>query len=76
MTHYEYDFVRIKFGIFGSGNAEKEYRKVIRRQARDGWRLVQIFSPAVSSYGHAKFYEMIFEREKPAAADRRPEAPG
>jgi hypothetical protein len=69
VTHYEYDFVRIKFGMFGAGNAEKEYRSVIRARARKGWRLVQIFSPAVSSYGKSSFYEMIFEREKHAEGE-------
>jgi hypothetical protein len=36
----------------------------VRGHARDGWRLVQIFAPGVAAFGAAKYYEVIFERER------------
>jgi hypothetical protein len=36
----------------------------VRQHARDGWRLVQIFAPGVAAFGAAKYYELIFERER------------
>ncbi len=64
MTRYEYDFLRINFSsVLNSAKpAESAYRGVIQKRASEGWRLVQIFSPATSHHGHAHFYEMIFER--------------
>ena len=64
MSRYEYDFLRINFSsiLNSPKKAESEYRKIIKQRAKDGWRLVQIFSPATSHHGHAEFYEMIFER--------------
>jgi hypothetical protein len=39
------------------------YEEVVHEQARDGWRLVQIFAPGVAAFGAAKYYELIFEHE-------------
>jgi hypothetical protein len=36
----------------------------VHEHARDGWRLVQIFAPGVAAFGAAKYYELIFERER------------
>ena len=36
----------------------------MHQHARDGWRLVQIFAPGVAAFGAAKYYELIFERER------------
>jgi len=61
---YQYKFVRLRRGYFGGGGeAEGDYRRVIQEHARDGWRLVQLFAPAVSGSGKAQFYEVILERE-------------
>jgi hypothetical protein len=63
MQRYEYKFVRIGEGWLGTKkSAEIEYKEEIRSHARDGWRLVQIFSPGTGAYGASKFYEMIFEK--------------
>ena len=64
MSRYEYDFVRLSFGLlkWGQGKVEKRYRQVIQAHAKRGWRLVQVFAPPTSVFGHAQFYEMIFER--------------
>ena len=65
---YEYKFVRIGENrvspLFGpTGDARRDYQDVVREQARDGWRLVQIFAPGVAAFGAARYYELIFERE-------------
>jgi hypothetical protein len=65
---YEYKFVRLGdyrgsawFGV--SDKVRNAYEDVVHEQARDGWRLVQIFAPGVATFG-AKYYELIFERER------------
>jgi hypothetical protein len=40
------------------------YEDIVHEHARDGWRLVQIFAPGVAAFGAAKYYELIFERER------------
>ena len=61
---YEYKFVRLGEGWGGvKKSAKEEYQQVIREHAHEGWRLVQIFAPAIAGYGAAKYYEIIFERE-------------
>ncbi len=61
---YEYKFVRIGEGWFSVKKAAREgYQEIIHQHAAEGWRLVQIFAPAIAGYGAAKFYEIIFERE-------------
>jgi hypothetical protein len=68
-TTYEYKFVRLGeyrgsawFGV--SDKARNAYEDVVHEHARDGWRLVQIFAPGVAAFGAAKYYELIFERER------------
>jgi Domain of unknown function (DUF4177) len=66
---YEYRFVRLGedrgsafFGV--QDKARNAYEEVVHEHARDGWRLVQIFAPGVAAFGAAKYYELIFERER------------
>jgi hypothetical protein len=66
---YEYKFVRLGesrtsafFGVHTK--ARQTYQDVVREHARDGWRLLQIFAPGVAAFGAAKYYELIFERER------------
>ena len=66
---FEYKFVRLGEGrtsaLFGpNGEGRKTYQGVVKDKALDGWRLVQIFAPGVAAFGAAKYYELIFEREK------------
>jgi hypothetical protein len=68
-TTWEYKFVRLGdykgsawFGV--SDKARGAYEEVVHEHARDGWRLVQIFAPGVAAFGAAKYYELIFERER------------
>ncbi len=60
---YEYKFVRLGEGMMGvKKSARQQYQQVINEHASEGWRLVQIFAPAIAGYGAAKYYELIFER--------------
>lgn len=66
---YEYKFVRLGeyrgSALFGvSDKVRGAYEDVVHEHARDGWRLVQIFAPGVAAFGAAKYYELIFERER------------
>jgi hypothetical protein len=68
-TTYQYKFVRLGdnrgsawFGA--SDKARNAYEDIVHEHARDGWRLVQIFAPGVAAFGAAKYYELIFERER------------
>ena len=66
---FEYKFVRIGenrlSALFGpQDKARNGYMAVVHDHARDGWRLVQIFAPGVAAFGAAKYYELIFERER------------
>ncbi len=61
---YQYEFVRLGEGFFGvKKEAREDYQDVVHRYAMQGWRLVQIFAPAIAGYGSAKYYELIFEKE-------------
>ena len=66
---FEYGFVRLGeyagsafFGVHDK--ARNTYEEIVHEHARDGWRLVQIFAPGVAAFGAAKYYELIFERER------------
>lgn len=62
---YEYEFVRLGEGILAVRKSGKRtYKDVIDKYVKEGWRLVQIFAPGIGGYGAAKYYELIFERER------------
>ena len=66
MKQYEYDFVEMPKGAFSTREPRlggKDYREVVRERASQGWRLVQVFAPAVKGLGDIRGYELIFERE-------------
>jgi len=60
---YEYKFVKIELSAFGR-TPKEDHQEVIKKHAKEGWRLVQIFTPATSGYGSANHYEIIFEKQK------------
>jgi hypothetical protein len=72
MPTYEYKFVRIGeyrgSALFGvQDKARKSYEPVVHEHASQGWRLVQIFAPGTAAFGAARYYELIFERERAEA---------
>jgi predicted rRNA methylase YqxC with S4 and FtsJ domains len=65
LQKYEYEFVRLGEGVMGvKKSAKQQYQQVIHDHAKEGWRLVQVFAPPIAGYGSAKYFEIIFERER------------
>ncbi len=62
---YEYKFIEItlKTRLTGTKPVE-DYHEIIDHHAKEGWKLVQIFAPAIKGYGAAEYYEIILERQK------------
>lgn len=58
----EYKFVKIELKYW-SREPKEDYKEIIREHAREGWRLVQIFAPAIYGYGYAKDFQLIFEKD-------------
>lgn len=62
---FEYKFVKISLERgWWIRRPSQDYRAVVREHASQGWRLVQIFAPAIFGYGKAVFFELIFERPR------------
>ncbi len=61
---YKYEFVKVpmKQGFIKS-RPSKDHRDIIRSYAEKGWRFKQVFAPAMSGYGSASYFELIFEKE-------------
>lgn len=62
MKQYKFEKIETK-GISGLHQKIGDYHEVILDAAKDGWELVQIFSPPTSLYGGAAFIEIIFSKE-------------
>ncbi|MBB6217822.1 hypothetical protein HNQ80_003945 [Anaerosolibacter carboniphilus] len=58
---YEYTYVKLDLS-FWTREVEQDYHKIIEEYGKQGWRFIQIFAPPATSYGTAKYYELIFER--------------
>ena len=65
MISYEYKFVKVELKSGWSVDTPKEdYHEIVKDNAKNGWRLVQLFAPSTSGTGWATFIELIFERPK------------
>jgi hypothetical protein len=44
---------------------KEDYHRIIHEKAKEGWKLVQIFSPSISGGGGGvpNYFELIFEKE-------------
>jgi hypothetical protein len=65
MTRYEYQFVRVELSgslLGGTDTPKEDYQQIVHDHARQGWRLFQLFVPAMSGAGRASYLELIFER--------------
>jgi hypothetical protein len=62
---YEYKFVRVDLEGTFTRKPKADHHRLIEEYAKEGWRLVQIFSPAVSARGGGipDYFELIFERK-------------
>jgi hypothetical protein len=60
----EYQFVDIPIGKSKRSlqKAEATYREIINSKARDGWKLIQIFTPVGDGLLVADHYVIIFEK--------------
>jgi hypothetical protein len=62
---YEYKFVRVDVEGVWTRRPTVPHHRLIEENAKEGWRLVQIFSPAVSARGGGipDYFEIIFEKK-------------
>lgn len=60
---YDYKFVRVEVNRW-KGQPKEDYQQIIQEYAENGWRLVQIFAPAISGYGAASYFDIIFEKKQ------------
>ncbi|MCM3740289.1 DUF4177 domain-containing protein [Oceanobacillus luteolus] len=65
---FEYKFEKVLLGEprfgFKDSRPLDDYHEIIHEHAREGWRLVQIFSPSIDNHkGTATYFELIFERK-------------
>ena len=63
---YEYNFVKVDLHGVLTRNPKEDYHRLIADYATKGWRLIQIFSPAVSvtAGGVPDYFEIILERPR------------
>ena len=68
---YEYKFVKVNLGGVFTRKPKEDHHRLIEEYARNGWRLVQVFSPAVSVQGGgtSDYFEIIFEKKVRWSAD-------
>jgi hypothetical protein len=61
---FEYEVVRIDLKAgFRSMKPKEDYTEIIKRYAKSGYRLVQIFAPPIAGNGWPIYYDLIFERQ-------------
>jgi hypothetical protein len=58
----EYKTIRIDLTVWGR-KPVRDYLEVANEEAKKGWKLIQVFAPAIAGYGAAKYFELIFERD-------------
>jgi hypothetical protein len=61
---YEYKFIRLGHGLLWPKSVAETYKEVINQNAKEGWRLIQVFAPSRTILGIANFHEVILERKK------------
>lgn len=61
---YKYEFVKIEMKSgFMKSRPRKNYHEIIESYAKNGWKFKQVFAPAMSGYGSASYFELIFEKK-------------
>lgn len=61
MKQYMFEKIQLK-GVPGLKQKAENYHEIIHQYAKEGWELVQIFSPPTSLYGGASYMELIFSK--------------
>ncbi|TWO92930.1 DUF4177 domain-containing protein [Bacillus velezensis] len=59
---YEYKFIKAEVNRW-KGKPKEDYKEIIEKYSQQGWKLVQIFAPAISGYGAADYFDIIFEKK-------------
>ncbi|OXS64691.1 DUF4177 domain-containing protein [Priestia filamentosa] len=59
---YTYEYVKVEVNRW-KGKPKEDYKEIIDEYANRGWKLIQIFAPAISGYGSADHFEIIFEKK-------------
>lgn len=58
---FKYEFYMIEINQI-TLKFKEDYKSVILKYSKEGWRLVQIFTPSTGAVGTAKYCELIFEK--------------
>jgi hypothetical protein len=63
---YEYKFIKVELrkGVYVIRKPKEDYHEIIKENAIEGWRFVQIFAPSTLSGGISEYFELIFEKLK------------
>jgi len=61
---YRYEIIRVEMKGFISKRPKEDYREIIKEKAKEGWRLKQLFAPAIQDTGAASFIDIIFEKSE------------
>lgn len=57
----QYEFYMIEINPY-TLKFKEDYKEVVLRYSKEGWRLIQIFTPPIGAVGTAKYCELIFEK--------------
>ncbi len=60
---YQYKFVKVEISKWDN-NPKEDYHEIIRKNAEDGWELVQLFAPSLAAAGFSKYIEIILKKKK------------
>ena len=67
MYQYEYETVSFTFDGWGPGSGNfyciEEYRSIINKRAKNGWRYVGYIPTQQRGTGHIQIIDLIFEKE-------------
>lgn len=59
---YDYKFIKLDYQAFWK-TKKVDYQAIIKEHAKDGWRLVQIFTPPSGMNESLNYIELILEKE-------------
>ncbi|PFJ17729.1 hypothetical protein COD67_02855 [Bacillus cereus] len=61
---YECKFVKVELAWgFTCLKSTEDCQEIIQEHARDGWRFVQIFTPAIGNSSQPEYFELIFKKK-------------
>ncbi len=60
---YRYEIIRIEIKGLITSRPKEDYREIIKEKAKEGWRLKQLFAPAIEGAGAAPYIDLIFEKK-------------